>query len=71
MAQNFGFTVVLVKQAHSRLRNCFTSAAVGTKDKSDSGIIEFSFLSHVTDLNSWIISDTESSTVVADIFDKP
>ena len=44
MAQDFGFTVVLGKQAHSRLRNCFSSAAVGTKDKSDSGIIEFSFL---------------------------
>ena len=44
MAQDFGVTVVLGKQAHSRLRNCFSSAAVGTKDKSDSGIIEFSFL---------------------------
>ncbi|NOR80023.1 MAG: hypothetical protein GQ529_04195, partial [Methyloprofundus sp.] len=44
MAQDFGFTVVIGKQAHSRLRNCFSSAAVGTKDKSDSGIIEFSFL---------------------------
>ncbi|NOR81491.1 MAG: hypothetical protein GQ529_11780 [Methyloprofundus sp.] len=45
MAKNFGFTVVLGKQANSRLRNCFSSAAVGTKDKSDSGIIEFSILS--------------------------
>jgi len=44
MAQNFGFTGVLGKQAHSRLRNCFSSAAVTSKDKSDSGIIEFSFL---------------------------
>ena len=44
MAQDFGFTVVLEKQAHSRLRNCFSSAAAGTKDKSDSGVIEFSFL---------------------------
>ena len=44
MAQDFGFTVVLGKQTHSRLRNCFSSAAVGIKDKSDSGIIEFSFL---------------------------
>jgi len=44
MTQNFGFTGVLGKQAHSRLRNCFSSAAVELKDKSDSGIIEFSFL---------------------------
>ncbi|NOR80511.1 MAG: hypothetical protein GQ529_06705 [Methyloprofundus sp.] len=50
MAQDFGFTVVLGKQAHSKLRNCFTSAAVGTKDKSDSGIIEFSFLSYIITL---------------------
>ncbi|NOR79988.1 MAG: hypothetical protein GQ529_04020 [Methyloprofundus sp.] len=47
MALDFGFTVVLGKQAHSRLRNCFSSAALGTKDKSDSGIIEFSFLIRV------------------------
>jgi len=45
MAQDFGFTGVLGKQTHSRLRNCFSSAAVTSKDKSDSGIIEFSFLS--------------------------
>ncbi len=44
MAQDFGFTGVLGKQAHSRLRNWFSSAAVKSKDKSDSGIIEFSFL---------------------------
>jgi len=44
MAQDFGFTVVLGKQAHSKLRNCFCSAAVESKDKSGSGIIEFSFL---------------------------
>ena len=44
MAQDFGFTGVLGKQAHSRLRNWFSSAAVTSKDKSDSGIIEFSFL---------------------------
>ncbi|NOR81319.1 MAG: hypothetical protein GQ529_10900 [Methyloprofundus sp.] len=44
MAQDFGFTVVLGKQAHSRLRNCFYSAAVEPKDKSGSGIIEFSLL---------------------------
>ncbi|MCK5869613.1 MAG: hypothetical protein KAG45_03030, partial [Methyloprofundus sp.] len=42
MTQVFGFTVVLGKQAHSRLCNCFYSAAVEPKDKSDSGIIEFS-----------------------------
>ncbi|NOR80529.1 MAG: hypothetical protein GQ529_06795 [Methyloprofundus sp.] len=47
MAQDFGFTVVQGKQAHSRLRNCFSSASVETKDKSDPGIIEFSFLSIV------------------------
>jgi len=45
MAQDFGFTGVLGKQAHSGLRNCFSSATVESKDKSDSGIIEFSFLS--------------------------
>jgi len=45
LAQDFGFTGVLGKQAHSRLRNCFSSTSVEPKDKSDSGIIEFSFLS--------------------------
>ena len=44
MTQDFGFTVVLGKQAHSKLRNCFCSAAVEPKDKSYSGIIEFSLL---------------------------
>ncbi len=44
IAQDFGFTVVLGKQAHSRLRNCISSAAMESKDKLDSGIIEFSFL---------------------------
>ncbi|TXK93108.1 hypothetical protein BMR05_00965 [Methylococcaceae bacterium HT4] len=44
MAQDFGFTVVLGKQAHSRLRNCFYSTAVDPKDKSGSGIIKFSLL---------------------------
>ena len=44
MAQYFGFTGVLGKQAHSWLRNWFSSASVKSKDKSDSGIIEFSFL---------------------------
>ncbi|NOQ17535.1 MAG: hypothetical protein GQ581_10790 [Methyloprofundus sp.] len=46
MTQNFGCTVVLEKQAHSKLRNCFSGAAVQSKDKSDSGIIEFSFLNN-------------------------
>ena len=32
------------KQAHSQLRNWFSNAAVESKDKSDLGIIEFSFL---------------------------
>ena len=45
MAQNFCFTDVLGKQAHSRLRNCFYSASVEPKDKSDSGIIQFSLVS--------------------------
>ncbi len=45
MAQDFGFMAVLGKRAHSQLRNCFSSAVVESKDKSDSGIIEFSFLS--------------------------
>jgi len=45
MTQDFGFTGMLGKQAHSRLRNCFSGAAVESKDKSDSGIIEFSSLS--------------------------
>jgi len=44
MAQDFGFTGVLGKQAHRRLRNWFSSAEVKSTDKSDSGIIEFSFL---------------------------
>jgi len=44
MTQDFGITDVLGKQAHSRLRNCFSSAVVESKDKSDSGIIEFSLL---------------------------
>ena len=47
MAQYFGFTGVLGKQAHSRLRNWFSSASVESKDKSDSGIIELSFLSRI------------------------
>ena len=45
MTQDFGFTGVLEKQAHSWLRNCFSSATVESKGKSDSGIIEFTFLS--------------------------
>ena len=48
MTQDFGFTGMLGKQAHSKLRNCFSSATVEPKDKSDSGIIEFSFLSTLT-----------------------
>ncbi len=45
MTQDFGITAVLEKQAHSWLRNCFSSAVVESKGKSDSGIIEFSLLS--------------------------
>ncbi|BCG65325.1 MAG: hypothetical protein methR_P3155 [Methyloprofundus sp.] len=45
MTQDFGFTAALETQAHSRLRNCFSSAAVRRpKGKLDSGITEFSFL---------------------------
>ena len=50
MTQDFGFTVVLGKQAHSRLRNCFSGATVGLKDKSDSGINEVSLLSRIINL---------------------
>jgi len=32
MGQDFGFTGVLGKQAHSKLRNCFSSASVESKD---------------------------------------
>ncbi len=45
MTQNFGCTVALETQAHSWLRNCFSGATVQLKGKSDSGIIESSFLS--------------------------
>ncbi len=44
MAQSFSVTGVPGKQAHSRLGNCFSSAAVESKDTPDSGIGEFSFL---------------------------
>jgi len=50
MVQDFGFTGVLGKQAHNRLRNCFSSAAVESKDQSDSGIIEFSLLSIIAQI---------------------
>jgi len=46
MTQGFSFTGVLGKQANSQLRNCFSGAAVESKDKSDSGIIEFLPLNH-------------------------
>ncbi|NOQ15476.1 MAG: hypothetical protein GQ581_00280 [Methyloprofundus sp.] len=45
MTQNFGYTVALDTQAHSKLRNFVSGAPVQPKDKSDSGIIELSFLS--------------------------
>jgi len=45
MRQDSGFTGVLGKQTHSRLRNCFSSAVVELTDKSDLGIIEFLSLS--------------------------
>jgi len=37
MAQDFDFTGGLGKQAHSKLRNCFSSAPVELKDQSDFG----------------------------------
>jgi hypothetical protein len=37
LAQDLGFTAVLDKQAHSRLRNCFSGAVVKLKGKSKSG----------------------------------
>ena len=33
LTKDFGFTAALEKQAHSRLRNCFSSAIVEPKDK--------------------------------------
>ena len=51
MTQDFGCTAAQGKQAHSRLRNYFSRAAVWSKDKSDSGIIEFSFLRSYADNN--------------------
>jgi len=59
MAQGFGFTGVLGKQAHSRLRNCFSSASVESKGQSDSGIIEFSLLRYwrqVLLISAWIVA---------------
>ncbi|WP_428357520.1 membrane-bound lytic murein transglycosylase MltF [Methyloprofundus sp.] len=44
MTQDFGCTGVLETHAHSKRHNCFSGAAVQPKDKSDSGSIEFSFL---------------------------
>ncbi len=43
MTQDFGCITAQGKLAHSRLRNCFSSAA-GSKGKSGSGIIELSFV---------------------------
>ena len=63
MAQDFGFTVVLGKQAHSWLRNCFCSAAVEPKDKLDSGIIESSLLSS-SDWFSLCHSNRQHSNVI-------
>jgi len=37
MAQDFDFTGTLGKQAHSKLRNCFSSVPVELKDQSDFG----------------------------------
>lgn len=45
MTQDFGCTVTLGKQAHSRLRIYFSSMTVESKDKSDSSIFKFSPLS--------------------------
>ncbi len=48
MEQGFGFIGVLEKQAHSGLRNYFSSMPMEPKDKSDLGIIESSFLTIVS-----------------------
>jgi len=37
MAQDLDFTGVLEKQAHSKLRNCFSSVSVELKDQLDFG----------------------------------
>ena len=37
MTQDFACTTVLGKQAHSGLRNCFSSTVVRAKDKSEYG----------------------------------
>jgi hypothetical protein len=37
LAQDFGFSGVSMKQAHSKLRNCFIGAFVEAKDKSKPG----------------------------------
>jgi len=50
MAQGFGFIGVLGKQAHSGLRNCFSSMPMEPKDKSGLGIIESSFLRDVHEI---------------------
>ena len=56
MAQDFDFTGVLGKRAHSELRNCFSSAVVESKDKSDSGIVEFSLLSNTINLSNHLLT---------------
>lgn len=43
--QNGGFTAIQGKQAHSRLRNCLSNAAVELKGKPELSIIGISFLS--------------------------
>ena len=61
---------VLGKRAHSQLRNCFSSAVVESKDKSDSGIIEFSFLTpscsifHKGDVNGYMLERVGNSCFI-------
>ncbi len=44
------FMAPYLRKTGVRLRNYFSSAAVESKDKSDSGIIEFSYLRNVHEI---------------------
>ncbi|WP_428355254.1 right-handed parallel beta-helix repeat-containing protein [Methyloprofundus sp.] len=72
MTQGFGITVAQGKQAYSRLRNCFPCATVESKDKLDSGIIEFSLLNADMDIrlnNSQVsILPTEAKEIASKNF---
>ena len=61
MAQNFGCTVMLGKQVHSKLRNCFPRMTERSKNPSGLGIIESSFL---RDLAKYVTEQLRKSTTV-------